>query len=99
MNKDAYPAGEVLTSTALTVPPDSDRGSWEAGRAAGLKWATDEARRGYRHPLNIEAPHKTRLLVGHARQAFGGLTQGRRHPFIRGFVAGVAEFWSSRTDV
>jgi hypothetical protein len=87
-----------VASTALTVPSGSDQPSWEAGREAGLKWAADEARRGYLHPLTVKSPQQSRMLVHHARQAFGGLTHGRRHSFIRGFVAGVAEFWQAHEE-
>jgi len=78
--------------------PAQDQDTWEAGRAAGLDWAADEARRGYRHPISVEPNKTTRLLIDHARQAFGGLTYGRRRPFIRGFVAGAAEFWHSQSE-
>src|SRR5260370_31244823 len=94
MNNSMEP--KLLTSghtpAALPAPEQSDRETREAGRVAGLAWASAEARRGYLHPINIESPTSTRLLVGHARQAFGGLIHGRRHPFIRGFVEGAAEF-------
>jgi hypothetical protein len=81
---------------ALAGPPrDSQTDSWEAGRAAGLAWATDEARRGYLHPVSEVPNSKVRIVIEHARDAFGGLTHGRPRAFIRGFVQGAAEFWRS----
>src|SRR5437762_10247927 len=67
--------------------------SREAGRAAGFAWAEDEARRGYVHPVS-HVPN-ARIVIEHARRAFGGMTHGRPRAFIRGFVQGVSEYWRS----
>src|SRR5437879_4062267 len=67
--------------------------SWEAGRTAGFAWAEDEARRGYVHPVS-HVPN-ARIVIEHARHAFGGMTHGRPRAFIRGFVQGVSEYWRS----
>ena len=72
--------------------PD-DAGLFDSGRSAGFAWATEEARRGYLHPLSLEPGRPTRLLIEHAQAAFGGACVGERHAFVRGFVQGVAEFW------
>jgi len=68
----------------------------EEGRAAGFDWAADEARRGYLHPLELEQDQRMQIVIEHARAAFGGRCRGRPRDFIRGFVQGVAQFWSVR---
>jgi hypothetical protein len=76
--------------------PSDDARLFEAGRSAGFAWASDEARRGYLHPLPLEPGQPTRFLIEHAQAAFGGACVGERHAFVRGFVHGVSEFWRTR---
>src|SRR5262245_28323979 len=70
--------------------------SREAGRKAGLAWASDEARRGYLHPWRMEPGHRMRIVINRARRAFQGRCVGQRHSFLRGFVEGAADFWESQ---
>ncbi len=70
--------------------------SREAGRKAGLAWASEQARRGYLHPWRLEPGQRMRIVINRARQAFHGRCVGQRHSFLRGFVEGAAEFWESQ---
>jgi len=79
------------------APPDVPADSWEAGIAAGFAWASEEAERGYLHPLIVHSPQTAKIVIEHAHEAFGGRCRGRPRLFIRGFVHGVSEFWRERT--
>jgi hypothetical protein len=70
--------------------------SCEAGRKAGLEWASDESQRGYLHAWRIDPGQRMRIVINRARQAFHGRCVGQRHSFLRGFVEGAAEFWESK---
>ncbi len=72
--------------------------SRHAGRAAGFAWAAEEARRGYLHPMDDMPYAKARIVIEHARDAFGGLTYGRPRAFIRGFVEGVSNYWRAHSS-
>jgi hypothetical protein len=91
---DSEPARPDENSGTLI---DLNADSREAGRAAGFAWAAEEARRGYLHPMDDMPYAKARIVIEHARHAFGGLTHGRPRAFIRGFVQGVSEYWRSHS--
>jgi hypothetical protein len=65
---------------------ESAQGLWQAGRAAGYRWAADEATRAYSHPLTLDPADRTKLVIEHARQAFGGRCVDQPHAWVRGFV-------------
>jgi len=78
---------------APQVPLDLRSELWHSGAAAGAQWAYEELKRGYAHPLTVESARTQRMLIEHAREAFGGRCRGKPRLFIRGFIHGVAQVW------
>lgn len=95
LDRGPAPSDEAADSRAEAAERSTPR-VWEQGRASGFDWAAAEARRGYLHPLEIPEGTRAQIVVEHAQEAFASLCRGRPRPFIRGFIQGIAQFWSLR---